>query len=291
MVKIFDIAGPGLSASVSEQGAELVALRDAAGRDLLWNGDPAFWPGRAPVLFPIVGQVAGDRYRLGGESFPLGRHGFARRRTFSLVEARADAVVLRLEDDAETRAVYPFAFVLDLRYAIGPDGLRVTATVAARDERPLPVSLGFHPGFVWPLPYGKPRAEHRIVFAEPEPAPIRRLADGLLMAEEFASPVVGDTLALRDAIFVDDAIIFDRLRSRRVRYGAPGAPEIEVRFPLMPHLGVWSKPGAPFVCIEPWQGHADPVGYAGDFTDRPGSVTIAPGTAREFGLEIALVAA
>jgi galactose mutarotase-like enzyme len=93
-------------------------------------------------------------------------------------------------------------------------------------------------------------------------------------------------LPLADDLFRDGALIFDRLASRRVSYGAPGASRIEVAFPGMPHLGIWTKPGAGFVCIEPWQGFASPEDFDGDFAERPGVVPISPGHARAFEMSI-----
>ncbi len=154
----------------------------------------------------------------------------------------------------------------------------------------MPASFGYHPAFAWPLPYGRPRAEHRLRFAEPEPAPIRRIDhSGLLTDVLHSTPVDGDTLILRDALFEDDAIVFDALRSRSLVYGAPGAPALAIGWEALPQLGVWTNPGAPFVCIEPWQGHADPVGYAGDFRAKPGVIEVAPGETRRFGMRVEVI--
>jgi hypothetical protein len=61
-----------------------------------------------------------------------------------------------------------------------------------------------------------------------------------------------------------------------------------VTFPDLPHLGIWTKPGAGFVCIEPWQGHASPVGFDGELAEKPGIVPIAPGDGRRFDIAIAV---
>lgn len=285
------IASSGLSANISSLGAELRDLDDAQGRSLQWDGDPAVWNGRAPILFPVIGLLEGGRYGLDGRSYPMPKHGFARHSTFQVVSHEVDAATLRLVPNATTREAYPFEFALDVAYTMTEATLKVVATVTNRDTRPMPASLGFHPAFRWPLPYGEPREDHAIRFEHDEPAPIRRIdPDGLLRSEPRPTPVVGNTLALRDALFDDDAVIFDRLASRRVVYGAARGPRIEVRFDDFPMLGVWTKPGgARFVCIEPWQGIADPVGFDGDVWDKPGIVAIAPGASRAFAMTIALL--
>lgn len=261
MTETITIASDALSATISPLGAELVRLADAEGRDLLWDGDPAWWNGRAPILFPIVGTVAGDRYRLAGKSYALPRHGFARRRTFDAIETTADCVTFRLLAHEASRAVYPFDFRLDMRFAIAAASLTMAVEVTNAGAEPMPASFGFHPALRWPLPYGAPRAGHRIRFAEKEVAPARRLdAAGLVDPQPRPNPIAGRDLPLDDALFVEDALILDQPASRSLVYGAPGAPAIGVDFAGMPHLALWSKPGAPFLCIEPWQGHSDPAG-------------------------------
>jgi galactose mutarotase-like enzyme len=279
-----------LSAAISPVGAELRRLQDADGRDLLSQAEAPFWAGRSPILFPIVGAVADKQIRVGGRSYPMGQHGFVRTRPLAVAEQRADAVAFRLEDDAETRAAYPFPFRLTIGFELADAALAVTATLTNTGKAALPASFGFHPALQWPLPYGQPRAAHRIVFAKDEPGPIRRIgAGGVLRPEALPSPVRDRTLALADELFTEGALIWTEPRSRAVRYGAPGAPAIEVRFPEMPHLGVWTQPGAPFVCIEPWCGYNDPAGFAGEFRDKPGVIEVAPGARAHFAMRIALI--
>ena len=288
---LIDIASPGLSAQIHPLGAQLFTLRDSAGRDLLWNGDPAVWKGRAPILFPIIGALAGNEYRLDCQTYTLSRHGFARDRMFTLVEAARNHARLRLDWDAQTLDRYPFRFRLEMRFHLSDATLRMSALVRnLEEEKTLPASFGFHPALRWPLPYGEPRADHVLTFELDEAAPIRRLdAQGLLLPEKFETPVRGQTLELHDALFEKDVVMFDGIASRRVRYGAARGPQIEVGYDGMPQLGVWTKPGAGFLCIEPWHGFADPQGYSGDFREKPGLAHLPPGTAREFAMTISLV--
>jgi galactose mutarotase-like enzyme len=280
-----------LDVEISPLGAELYAIRDRAGRDLLWNGDPAFWKGRAPILFPIIGELRGGRYRFDGRDYQMPKHGFARRSTFEVLPGAADAVTMRLDPTDAIRAIYPFEFRLEITFAVEAASLRITAAIANRGERSMPASFGFHPAFRWPLPFGQPRADHAIRFSHPEPAPIRRIdRGGLLTPTPHPTPVEGDRLRLRDDLFVDDALIFDQLSSRSVRYGAADGPGIEVSFEDFDTLGVWTKPGAPFICIEPWRGVADPEGFDGDIRDKPGIMEIAAGVSRELSMRITLVA-
>ena len=289
MSTLFAIANDRLSAKVSSLGAELQDLRDADGNLLQWTGDPGVWSGRAPVLFPIVGTLRGDGYRLDGRTYAMGRHGFARRSEFELLDRASDAVTLRLSASPQTQAAYPFDFELRLSFRLEGATLTLAATIANRGDRDMPASFGFHPAFAWPLPYGRPRRDHAIRFADDEPAPIRRLdAQGLLVAEPSPTPVEGGVLSLRDDLFTDDALIFDRLAGRTVRYGAGDGPYLDVAFADFPLLGMWTKPGASFVCIEPWSGSSDPEGFTGDIWEKPGVLRIPAGGERRLAMAVTL---
>ena len=285
------IASPRLAAEIALKGAELVRLRDEAGRDLLWDGDPAFWTGRAPILFPIVGRLKDDRLTVDGVAHPMRQHGIARTAGFTLVEQGDDACRLRLAADAVTRQAFPYDFVLDLDYRITGATLGITGTVRNAGDAVMPVSFGFHPAFRWPLPYGASAADHAIVFAAEEPRPLASLAGGLLSGETRPSPVRGRTLALEPHLFDADALIFLDPASRSVDYGPGDGRKLHIGFDGMPQLGIWSKPGAPFVCIEPWSGYASPADFDGDATRKPGTTLVAPGESRSFGMQVSLTAA
>ena len=284
--KSISIESVDLQATISSHGAELVALRDSSGLDYLWNGDPAWWPSHAPILFPIVGEVRGNALKVNGTSYPIGRHGFARGSTFDVVTTERTRCSLQLRANDQTRAHYPFEFALNVDYEIIGRQLRLRAEVVNRGEYVMPASLGFHPAFRWPLVPGVPNEAYAISFEKPEDKPIRRLANGLLAADAIPSPVHDKTLGLRDALFINDALIFDRLNSRRVTYGASTGPSIEVQFDGMPYLGIWSKPGAGFVCIEPWHGFASPEDFNGELKDKPGMTLVPPGTTKRFEISV-----
>jgi len=282
------IAAGDLTARIDPLGAELVSLSDAPGREYLTDGDPAYWGGHAPLLFPIVGRLAGNRYRLGSAEYELPQHGFARRSMFQVVSQREDAATFRLSDTEETQAAYPFAFVLEMEFALSGTTLAMEARISNPGEAALPFSFGFHPAFAWPLPGSADKHAHRIVFDRAEPAPIRRLnrENALMQPDGLPTPVEGDTLSPHEDMFVADAIIWDRLASRSLSYGAPGGAWLDITFPDCPQLGIWQKPGAAFLAIEPWHGHADPEGFAGDFRDKPGVILLEPGQDRRFRMDV-----
>lgn len=279
------IAGPQLAARIDPFGAELLSLTDADGREYMTDADPAFWTGHAPLLFPIVGGLVGDRYRHGGTEYALPRHGFARRSHFEVIAGDGDSVTFRLSDSAETRAAYPFAFTLDMAFAVDGPTLRMTARVTNPGAEVLPFSFGYHPAFAWPLPGGGDKLGHALIFAADEPQDVRRLdAAGLLDGSE-PSPVKDRVLPLSPGLFAADALVWDHVHSRRIAYRSPGGPWLEIAFDL-PMLGIWQKPGAEFICIEPWAGHADPAGFTGEVADKPGIVLLPPGSEMTLGMDV-----
>lgn len=277
-----------LTATIDPLGAELTSLRDAQGREWMSDGDPAFWTGRAPLLFPIVGALNGGVYRLDGKAYALPQHGFARRREFALIEQATARAVLRLTDDDATRAAYPFAFALDAAFTLADATLTMEITVTNRGDVAMPVSFGFHPAFAWPLPGGGAKETHRILFEREEPAPLNRIEGGLIGAADRDTPVEGDTLWLRDDLFANDALVWESPVSRSLRYGATEGPRLDIAFPGMPMLALWTKPGAHFLCVEPWQGHADPVGFDGEIWDKPGMLRLEPGESTRFAMSVTL---
>ena len=279
-----------LHAQVNPLGAQLSILRDRSGHDLLWDGDPSVWAGRAPILFPTIGEVAGGAYHLGSKTYRLSRHGFARGKLFEVVSATAASATFRLKADESTLQLYPFQFELDVRFTVSGATLAVTTLVRNTGKENMPASVGYHPAFRWPLPYGRPRAEHFLEFANDEPAPIRRLdKTGLLAPEPHPTPVANRRMMLRDSLFENDVVIFDQLHSHSVTFGAASGPRLRVDYPNATYLGIWTKPGAGFVCIEPWRGIADPTGFSGDFTTKPGIFQVAPGTTQSLEMSITLL--
>jgi galactose mutarotase-like enzyme len=282
------VGSSALTAKVDPLGAQLSILRDASGHELLWDGNPAFWHGRAPLLFPIVGALSRGVYRIAEKTYVLPRHGFARNKRFEVLSTSPTTAEFALSSDDETRAVYPFHFQLRVRFEVIDATLTVTTSIRNEGDGPMPASFGYHPAFRWPLPGGA-RALHAIEFELDEPAPIRRLdGAGLMTPIRYSTPVRGRRLLLDDGLFREDAVILDSVRSQAVIYGADVGPRLTVRFPDTPYLGLWSKPGAPFICIEPWHGMADPVGFTGDFTEKPGVFIVPPRAQRELRMQVEL---
>jgi galactose mutarotase-like enzyme len=283
------IASDQLAAEINPLGAELSSLKDADGRELMTDANPAYWSGHAPLLFPVVGRPYRDTIRVDGIGYPMKQHGFARHLPFAVEAHGEDYARFVLTDSPETRAHYPFAFRLQVDFRVDAATLAIEVTVDNPADTPLPASFGFHPAFAWPLPYGEPRADHRMILSHEEPEPIRAIAaDGTIAVGTNPSPLEGRTLNLTDDLFAHDALVWDAVRSDSLTYGAPNGPQLRIAFPDTPMLGIWTKPGAAFVCVEPWHGIADPEGYTGEFRDKPGVFEVPPGGEKRIGMSVTL---
>ena len=285
---MIEIASDRLTAAIDPFGAELSSLREPGRGELMTGADPAFWTGRAPLLFPIVGRLMDDKYRLDGREYPLPQHGFARRQMFECIEQTVNRAVFRLADNEETRAVYPFAFTLDAAFMLAGATLAMDVTVTNTGDRDMPASFGFHPAFAWPLPFGRGKGDHCITFEKDEPGDLSAIVLGGWMDDHgWPSPLKKRTLELRDALFERDALVWQGLASRRVSYHSRTGRSLDIAFDA-DTLGIWTKPGARFVCIEPWHGIADPHGFTGEIWDKPGILRFAPGEARTFSMQVTL---
>lgn len=271
---------------IALKGGQLLSLVSSGGREVIWQGEPALWPWHAPNLFPVVGALAGNHLIHRGVRYPMEPHGFLRHCPMTLIQRTDEAVQFLLTDGEATRPHYPFAFRLTLSFAIEGDCLVQSFLVENPGEEPLPVSLGGHPAFYWPLTPGAGRQAHRLIFAEEEVQPIRRVVAGGLGPDPFPTPVEGRVLPLDDGLFDISAIVWDGLKSRTVWYGIPGEAGIEMRFDDFPHFGLWTRPSFPFLCLEPWQGYISPTGFDGELTGKPGIVCIAPGGRRQWTFSI-----
>jgi galactose mutarotase-like enzyme len=283
------IESGGVTARVLAHGAELCSLKNNDGSELIWQAG-AEWRRHAPLLFPIVGRLKNDQLRHQDKFYPMTQHGFARDSHFAWIERGPSSCRLALTDSAETRARYPFAFRLTVTYSLRDGALDVSFEIANPGTEMLPASLGGHPAFNWPLLPGLTKESYRLTFSHDEPAPIRRLKDGLLRAKPEPTPIKGRVLALSEKLFDDDAIILDAPASKAVRYAAEGGPSLEISWDGFHELGIWSKPGgAPFLCIEPWHGFASPVDFDGEFANKPGLMHINPGETRKLSYRIVVL--
>lgn len=275
------LENPTIRITVANKGAELQSLYHKGQQtEYLWQADPAFWGKHSPVLFPIVGALKNNSFQYKGQSYSLGRHGFARDMEFSLVSQEADRLVFELKDSEETRKNYPFEFRFQIEYRL----LDTTLIVAYRVQNPsatelLWFSLGAHPAFRVPLTGDTDYSNYYLEFDQPETSGRWPIVGGGLIGEN-AIPFLEDEkrIQVTRELFARDAVVLKGLKSTRVRLASDKhIYGFDFHFPGFPFMGIWASPGADFVCIEPWCGIADSVNAPGAIEEKEGIISLEPG--------------
>jgi len=261
---LYHIENESLFCAVDDLGAQLHSVKDRATKiEHLWQGDPAVWYGQAPVLFPIVGRLKDDRYRWQGKEYTMPKHGFARKSRFRLLECRGGRASFALESSDETRACYPFEFALTLEYRLEGRALIAEATVANKDEGEMYFSLGAHPGFICAM-------GDILRFDQPETLDSQWIDDEAMLAGG-GYPVLENSadIVVHEHLFDRDALIFSGIQSQHITLVRDGIPSVKFDIGGAPVLGIWAKPGAPYVCIEPWYGLNDSNEFTPDLSQKP----------------------
>jgi galactose mutarotase-like enzyme len=285
------VSNAALTLELATRGAELRSIKTPDGAEWLWQGDPAWWGGRSPLLFPVVGRSPKDVVTIGGKSYKMAPHGVARVSDFRVADAGPGFVRFVLEATDETRNSYPFDFRLDVTYTLDGATVRAEARVTNRDDQPMPMQFGFHPGFAWPLPDSEGMSHVVTLGNGANPALHRLDADKLLLRDPKPSPFADGRLTPDRAYFDDDAMIFIEGAGNRFSFFAEGGGRIDMMTDNLPNFALWQKPGAPFLCLEPWHGTA-PYNDQGDALEtRNGALHLPAGETTTFRMDITITAA
>lgn len=270
-----------LTVEVSGHGAELQSIRKND-VEYLWQGDKAYWGRRSPVLFPIVGSVWESRYRVDGKEYQLGQHGFARDMDFTLVSSSDTEARFRLESSEETLEKYPYPFVLEIAYRLHGNSLDVIWEVTNPSDSDIFFQIGAHPAFFYPDYDPETSGRGSFTFDRKEGLECIRIKEKGCVDAETKWPLEmheGRLKLEKDTFDKIDTIMLQDSQIRRVNmFREDGSPWLSLLFDA-PVVGIWSPPGkvAPFICIEPWYGRCDRVGYEGEYKDKDWINSLTPG--------------
>lgn len=277
----FELKKGGLRALAQTRGGELVSLRGGDGLEYIWEGDPAFWSGQNPILFPIVGSLKDGTVSFDGKVCRMDRHGFARRSEFSLAQRGEDYAVLELRESEETLARYPYPFSLKAAHRLLDNGFSTTFTVKNTGTAPMPFCIGAHTAIRCPLRTGERFEDYELSFEKPEQAGSHLLSPSGIIRHDGLKPMLNEsrTIPLDYRVFQEmDTVIFSGLRSGKVsllhRETGRG---VCLDFHEFPMVAFWTNPGAPYLCLEPWQGCAAYDNESGEFRDKPFCAILPPG--------------
>ena len=281
---LYELKNERLTVKVSDQGGTLWSILDRDGTEYLWQGDPRYWEDRGPNLFPYIARLTGRRYRLDGKIYEMDIHGFLKDSVMEMERSEADFLKLSLKSSEVTEQQYPFAFALDIEYALCGSRIEITFRVHNRDEKKMYFGIGGHPGFQVPLEDGYTFEDYRLEFAEAaSPKRVDFSEDCFVTGKETDFALQdGRILPLRHDLFDEDAIVL-RDMAKTVSLVSAGKKGVRVSYPQMDYLGFWHMPktDAPYVCIEPWSSLPSRKGVVEDLPTQPGLLSLEPGAVYE----------
>lgn len=268
-----------LKVEVNALGAELKSIVNKKNqKEYLWQAHPAFWARRAPVLFPIVGKLKNNNYLSEDKCWELGQHGFARDTIFQLSDKTNNSLTYSTKKSSESLKVYPYRFELRIQYELKENTLSVRYEVRNEDDKSIYFSIGGHPGFNCPIYPGEKFTDYYIEFEKAETADRHLLTDGLFNGKTGKFLNNEKRMNLSEDPFLADAIVLKNLNSDFLKLKSTKSDyELTFHFRGFPYLGIWKKPEAPFICIEPWFGLADRTDFNGTFEEREGVVALPEG--------------
>ncbi len=259
-------------AVINPLGAELISLKNKhSDLEYIWQADASLWGKHSPVLFPIVGSLKNNTFLFEGKSYELPRHGFAREKMFFAERINQNKAVFTLKSNEETLSRYPFPFQLQLKYALNENSLQCTYVVYNPGKDTLWFSVGAHPAFKVPLSKSAKYEDYYLQFNQPEKLIRWHLQDGLISEQHSEVPATSGRVPLHPSLFYEDALVLKNIASTKITLANTKDPHgFDFLFEGFPYFGIWAAKDAPFVCLEPWCGHADTVDHNQELTLKPG---------------------
>lgn len=273
----FIISNNILKIKVNKKGAELASVQQLSNQyEFMWNANPDVWNRHAPVLFPIVGKLNSGKVLISNGLYEMGQHGFARDCDFELVNKTETELQFLLKSNEQTLIKYPFHFELYIIYALANDSnqLKITYKIVNLSNSEMPFSIGAHPGFMLPVANLE---EFEIDFFEGNSIERHLLSDGLFNGETETLQLSNHKLSLSAEVFDKDAIVLKNCTNKTISLNHKNSNfKIACSFNDFTDLGIWAKKGNhQFVCLEPWLGYADEVGFEGDIATKKGIIPLA----------------
>lgn len=269
---VFKAENEFVSIEVKKYGAELSSYKSKeSGIEYLWQGNPDVWYGQSPILFPIIGQILDNKFRYDGIEYEMAKHGIARKRDFELKESSEDFLVLSQSWDKETLKQYPFKYILDIEFRLEGKKINVIHTVKNVDDKTMYFSIGAHPGF-------NCKIGDYLEFAENETLTCEKInPDSILDGIHYPTLSDEKVFTITKDVFDKDAHILSGMKSDTLYLKSDTRKEvIKFYFGHCPYLGVWAKPGAEYVCIEPWYGINDSYDKKDDISQKRAIESLAP---------------
>ena len=255
-----------LTANFSEMGAELKSLKSGT-QEFIWNGDPAFWTGSAPVLFPICSGLKDDEFIYEGKTYTMPKHGFARRTEFEIESAKGNKATFLLSWNKAPHDNYPFKYEFRITYTLVGKKLVVEYEIKNLTDGDMYFSVGAHEAYFCP----EGIENYEIVFEKSENLDAYQLEGPLLTDNTKSYGKNTNVLQLEKSLLDNDCLIFKHLNSKSVCLcNKTTKQKIKVDFDGFDYMLLWTVPGANYICIEPWCGITDNVNTNKQLCDKEG---------------------
>ncbi len=238
--------------SVKEMGAELTSLKSKkSGIEYIWQGNADIWYGQSPILFPVIGRLLNDKYRLNGKEYNMEKHGIVRKKPFKLVEQTANSLTFLQTDDEASLNIYPYKFELFVTFTLKNNGLEVSHKVVNKNDSVMFYSFGAHPAFNCEI-------GDYLEFDNPQTVLNEQIDEESLLLDNQVELLKNEKrITIEKNTFDHDALILSGYTDKVISLKSDNHNRV-VRFNFdSPVLGIWAKPNAPYVCIEPWWGIND----------------------------------
>lgn len=264
----------------SMTGGELVSILDkGTGREYLWQGDPAVWPHRAPVLFPVCGPLEGGGFEKDGQEYPMRVGGFAMRMSHKLVCQDDGLICFRLESTPDTEEVYPYRFAVKTTYALKENRISSRMKVLNYGKRMMYFRCGFLTAFNCPFVEGTGPDDYAVRLEQPEALTLLEQGeDGLLTRNTRMWEPEGGVIPLRTGA-LDGGVIIKEPATQFFQCGCGSTGEY-VRLYLRgaPYAYLRSAPAGDqrLLCIGSWHGTPDFTAAPAAWEKRENVISLAP---------------
>ena len=269
-MSVITLSNSQISVAIKTLGAELCSIKNKLNREFMWEGNPNFWGKHSPVLFPIVGTLKNNTFYHNDTKYTLTRHGFARDMEFELIEKTEDSATFSIQSNSATLLNYPFEFELQIQYTLINTTVKIDYKVVNKDNSEIPFSIGAHPAFALPSSF----EDYSLDFEKVEPLEYTLLENDLVSQQTEKILTDSNKVPLTYELFKRDALIFKKLQSNSITIIEKEKPILKVHFQDFPSLGIWTKVGAPFICLEPWFGYSDTTESNGNLFEKEGVIVL-----------------
>lgn len=267
----------------SKYGAELVSFK-INGEEKVHQGENCtdengkiYWKRHWPVLFPTVGKCKKNQTIINGRTYEMQQHGFARDMEFEPLTKLDNFHSYIFRSNKKIIDKYPYEFSLTVTYRTDENKLTTIYKVINEGDTDMPFGIGGHPA----LKIDREeldKGNYYLEFEEEEDKiHFLYLVDGLI-GTEYAKNIIENKkiVPLNASSFSNDAIIMKGLKSKKISLKNKGKTILTMDYTGFPYLAIWTKPRAPFICIEPWMTTADNVNGSGVFRQKTDILLLSP---------------